>query len=276
MSAAHEYPDERSFHAAWHAACARSGGRVNETELALRGGALADRLAWIFISGYQAAVRRCFPEFATTPGWSCLAAAEAGDGAACHLEKSGEGLRLSGQKSWIAGAGVLDSLVVSVGADTGMCFVTVPADAAGVRISLPRTPGFLGELTQGVADFDGVLIPDDRMLRAPERRLEFRGAEPLYVLLALNACLKARAAEVGVPEIAVLADTAIHHGRTLPEVLGEKAAILPGLDRLRALSRETLDAAQAVVEQVPSLAASWQRDGRLFAMFGLETREKDA
>jgi len=140
MSNAEGYPDEEGFYAAWHLACASSSqaAPVDETELALRGGALADRLAWVFVSGYQAAVRRCFPEFAAPSGWTCLAAAEAGDGPGCRLDSGPDGLRLSGDKSWIAGAGVLDSLVVSVGTTVTGIFL---ATSAGYAFSRFRFPG---------------------------------------------------------------------------------------------------------------------------------------
>jgi hypothetical protein len=142
-----------------------------------------------------------------------------------------------------------------------------------VRISLPRTPGFLGEMTQGVAAFDSVTVPADRILRAEERRLWFRGAEPLYVLLALNACLRTRALAIEHHLLVDLADAAIEHGRTLPDVLDRKEAILPGLAYFRMLTGKTLAAADPVVEQNPTLLASWQKDRRLFAMFGIESEE---
>lgn len=278
MTESQSYPDEAAFHAAWQAVCASDDGAhsVDEVEMALKGGVLADRLAWIFVSGYQAAVRRCFPEFARPSGWTCLAAAEAGEGPGCHLEPVTEGFQLSGNKSWIAGAGQLDSLVVLVGQGDGMCFVSVAAEAPGVCITLPRTPGFLGEMTQGAASFDSVAVPEDCIIRDPGRRLEFRGAEPLYVLLAMNACVKARADEQGDRELSRLADEAIEHGRTLPAVLGQKSAILPGLARLRALTAPVVTKATPVLERYPALAASWQKDHRLFAMFGIETEENAA
>jgi len=243
----------------------------DHTALALTGGALADRLAWVFVSGYQAAVRRCFPELGPEPGWTCLAAAEAGEGPGCRLENRDGGSVLSGEKSWIAGAGMLDSLVVTL--EQGGCFVFLDARATGVRITLPRTPGFLKEMTQGVATFEAVTVSDDRILRAGERWLTFRGAEPLYVLLSLNACLRTRALAVDQPLLVELTDEAIGYGRTLTDVLAVKSAILPGLAHLRALTKRALAAADPVLEQNPSLMASWQNDRRLFAMFGVASEE---
>ena len=267
-----KYEREPDFHAAWQAACRDDDGVVleDETALALTGGALADRLAWVFVSGYQAAVRRCFPELVTGSGWTCLAAAEGRGGPSCLLTPEGDGYRLSGEKSWVAGAGVLDSLVVSVAdveSQGGLWFVGVRAGAPGVVLELPREPGFLAEMTQGVARFDGVRIERQALLAEPARRLQFRGAEPLFVLLALNACLKSHAG--GHAELTALAERAISHGRTLPRLLGEKTAILSGLEQMRALTAATVAAASEVVAASPSLSASWQADARLFDMFGI-------
>ena len=231
MAAGDTYPDEDGFHSAWRAACTGADGGLlaDEVELALAGGALADRLAWVFVSGYQAAVRRCFPELVSGSGWTCLAAAEGRGGQECVLAPEGDGFLLSGEKSWIAGAGVLESLVVSVGEGGSRCFAGLEASATGVAIELPRTPGFLGEMSQGVARFDRV--PVANVVNEPARGLWFRGAEPLFVTLALNACLQSRALAAGNEELAALAEQAIVHGRSLPGVLAEKEAILPASPR---------------------------------------------
>ena len=270
MSVSGTYPDESGFHSAWRAACTGADGRMPEDEaaLALAGGALADRLAWVFVSGYQAAVRRCFPELVPGSGWTCLAAAEGRGGPGCTLVPNGDGFLLSGEKSWIAGAGNLESLVVSVGEGESRCFAGVDAAAAGVTIELPRTPGFLGEMTQGVARF--VDVPVLGIVKEPARGLWFRGGEPLYVMLALNACLKSRALNGGHGELARRAAVAIEHGRTLPAVLAEKEAILSGLTEMRALTGRTLAESSAVLAECPALADSWHKDARLFAMFGVE------
>lgn len=270
MSVGGTYPDEGGFYSAWQQVCTDADGQLlaDEAALALAGGGLADRLAWVFVSGYQAAVRRCFPELVTGSGWTCLAAAEDRGGPGCTLVPSGDGLLLSGEKSWIAGAGNLESLVVSVGAGASRRFAGVGAADAGVSIELPRKPGFLGEMTQGVARF--AAVPVLGVVNEPARGLWFRGAEPLYVMLALNACLRSRAMDAGNGQLLGRAEAAIEHGRTLPAVLADKEAILAGLVEMRSLTGQTLAAAAEAVRGSPSLAASWQADAKLFAMFGVE------
>ena len=265
------FPDERDFHAAWVTACTDLQGCLvaDEVALALAGGALADRLAWVFVSGYQAAVRRCFPELVAPAGWTCLAAAESRGGPGCRLTTEGNDLRLNGEKSWIAGAAVLDSLVVSVGEGDQRAFAGVLADAPGVTMDLPREPGFLAEMSQGVARFDNAAVT--QVVEEPARGLWFRGAEPLYVMLALNACLRSRAERSERVELVTLADKAIAEGSKLPAVLGEKTAILAGLAELRKLTSAVLGVAEEMIAEFPTLAASWQADARLFAMFGLSS-----
>lgn len=266
MTPVPDCPTEADFLHHWKT---MADGIVDEVELALSGGALADRLAWVFMSGYQAAIRRCFPEF-TPLGWTCLAVAEPKDGPACILTGDAQVLRLNGEKSWIAGADSVESLVVSVGADADRCFVPVAADAPGVTLTNPRTPTFLRELSQGAARFEDVHVPADQRLADPARALWFRGAEPLYVLLALNACLQRQADALGDPHVSRLADTAIAIGRALPVELGEKARIVPGLESLRAATTAVIESASHLLGRFPpSLAESWEVDTLLFGMFGV-------
>ncbi len=261
MSTDSACPDEDSFQTAWREACLDGNGQVlaDPGELALAGGALADRLAWVFVSGYQAAVRQCFEALVAGSGWTCLAAAEGREGPGCTLTADGAGFLLNGEKSWIAGAASLESLVVSVGEGEQGCFAGVAADAPGVSIDLPRTPGFLGEMSQGVARFTGT--PVVRVLREPVRARAFRGAEPLYVMLALNACLRSRAMSAGQDALVTLTEQAIAQGRTLTAVLEDKQAIVPGLQALRSLTSQVLKASAPVIARHPALAASWRAMG---------------
>jgi hypothetical protein len=242
---------------------------TDEVALALNGGSLADRMAWVFQSGYQAAVRRCFPEFRCS-GWTCFAVAEPRDGPACRITGDDDDYVLDGEKSWIAGAGCLEQLVCSVGEGDGRCFLAVPADAAGVTLSLPREPTFLAEMSQGAASFDQVRVPGSGILREPNRARWFRGAEPLYVLLALNACLKAHAERKGDTGVAERADAAIALGTPLAPELGDRDRMVAGLTVLREATAGVIDVASGLVAAVGgALARSWEADELLFGMFGV-------
>src|SRR5690606_3913946 len=62
-----ETPTEDEFDRLWRAT---NLGDSAPIVAAAYGGALADRLAWVFISGYQATIRRCFPDLPPVAGWS--------------------------------------------------------------------------------------------------------------------------------------------------------------------------------------------------------------
>ena len=50
-------PSEAAFKHAWQS---RSAG-LSPHAMALQAGFLADRLSWVFLGGYQSAIRSCFP-----------------------------------------------------------------------------------------------------------------------------------------------------------------------------------------------------------------------
>lgn len=260
-------PTERDFHSHWSQIEARAG---TEPALAVLGGAAADRLAWVFMSGYQAAVRLCFPE-ARGPGWVCYAAAEPEDGPGCALTAAGDGYRLNGRKSWIAGAERVERLVVNVDDGQGRRFALVPRDAPGVTITLPRTPGFLAELSQGAAAFENVRVAAADLIAEPERLHGFRSAEPLCVLLALNGCMAAHARLAGHEATVSAALAAVQAAAAPAPDLYDREAMKAGLTALRERTREVLSGFEQAVlpAAVAALRASWQRDGRLLAMFGV-------
>ena len=62
-------PTETQFYDAW---VERDVNSSDPLVTAALGGALADRLAWVFLSGYQGTIRRCFPDLPAERGWSAL------------------------------------------------------------------------------------------------------------------------------------------------------------------------------------------------------------
>jgi alkylation response protein AidB-like acyl-CoA dehydrogenase len=261
-----EIPTEADFHRRWLAVAAPAVD--DPARMAVLGGELADRLAWVFMSGYQAAVRSCFPEL-VGDGWACFAAAEREEGPACTLEGTAGEWRLNGEKSWIAGAGHVAGLVVALG-DDRRCFVGVARTSPGVTISLPRAPKFLAELTQGVARFEAVPISAGALLETPERGGWFRGAEPLFVLLALNGCLAAVCrAQDERSELADLADQAIAMGSEQSLEIHDWTRLKPGLAELRSRTAEVVSGfeARGLYRASPALQNSWNADRRLLKMF---------
>ena len=61
--------EEALDEAAWHRLWERDGlAGKTPLEMALAGGALADRLSWVFVSGYQAALHANFPQLPRLAG----------------------------------------------------------------------------------------------------------------------------------------------------------------------------------------------------------------
>lgn len=264
------YPTESDWYRHWQERVAHESEPLN---LALRGGASADRLAWVFMSGYQAALARCFPEYCQD-GWSCFAAAEPREGPGCELTEAEQGYRLNGQKSWIAGAAHVDRLVVAL--DGASRFVCLERDREGLAITLPRTPSFLAELSQGAAEFSDVRVDAEEVLTDPGRARLFRGAEPVFVLVALNACLGAHAGVLGaadrdIDSIVASAGNAVEVASALVADLGDRETVRAGLDALRSATRQTVSAfiREALSDSDEVLQTSWRADAGLFKMFGV-------
>ena len=262
-----ECATEADFYAHWREV---TRGAADPVALAAAGGAAADRLSWVFLSGYQAAVRHCFPEFPVN-GWTCFAAAEPEASPRCQLSSDGGRTLLNGSKSWIAGAGCVDHLVVMVGERDTCEFVGVDRSAAGVSIELPRKPSFLADMSQGVARFDRVVIAPENRIQQPQRARRFRTAEPLFVLIALNACLAEQARSARVPAVAEAAEAAVAQGRTLSGMIEERADFKAALSSYReSITRVVSDFERSVLPLTPpALQASWKADGRLLVMFGV-------
>jgi len=298
-----EAPTEAAWSAIWHR---RQIGSRQPFLSAILGGALADRLAWVFAAGYQAALARIFPELPMDDDWACLAVSEDPPGAsrpgsedpdahapaaarrAVTLTADGAWFRLSGVKTWIAASDHVRNLVVGVGSGEDQLFAIVERDAPGVTIDTgPRRP-FLGDLSQGVAHFEDVLVGPDRIVERPRRARLFGVAEPLHVHAALNAFILAHtttapraggepAAPAAPPELA---------GRALASIVAATgaASIHPGyrgvnlaLVGLDAQTRATADLFEAWIETAdPALHRRWLIDRRLVDMFtaGILRREE--
>src|SRR3546814_7764987 len=107
-----EAPTESDYYQAW------TDRRVSSADpfmTAVVGGAMADRLAWVFLAGYQGTLARCFPELEVIPGWRSFVNTEGGRDNLPGTSLTGEpgSRRLSGWKTWVAAAEHVDALLVS-------------------------------------------------------------------------------------------------------------------------------------------------------------------
>ncbi|MDF1720232.1 MAG: hypothetical protein P1U65_06145 [Minwuia sp.] len=170
-------------------------GQHAPVAMAIMGGLHADRLAWVFVSGYQAAMAHCFPELPVA-GWSALAGSEDRHDPVRHpgvrMTQEGDGWRVNGFKSWVAQSAHLDHLIITARKpgeeDKARHAVLLDAHAPGITLSHRDDPGYIVEMSQGFAQLDNVDVPEGGQL-GDDRLRPFTRAEPAFILLAGAALL---------------------------------------------------------------------------------------
>jgi len=256
-------PTEADWHATW------TDRRLSDADLvvmAALGGALAGRLAWVFLSGYQATIYRCFPDLPRQPGWTSFVNTEDRSGALPGTALSGEGdaRRLNGWKGWLAASASVDRLLVSAKQEHTP-FILVRRDAAGVRIEERDTPSYLPELTQGRVHFEDVVVPDAALKGDEQTFPTFRVAEGAYIRVALTAFMLSHGRRLGASAEFLAEAVAAMHAAT-----GVVRQPMPSLSSLVAAHGADLATQRLVApfedllrSRDPGLLERWMRDRRM-------------
>ncbi len=224
---------------------------------ALAAGAVADRFAWIFIAGYQAALRRVFGRL---DGWSAFAVTE--DRSAeqplpgVTWKEAAAGYRIDGCKTWVAACQHIDSLVIKAGRGADARYFLVPAQIAGLGIEAKRAPRMLPDLSQGVAHFDAVVLPATALQDAAAVA-QFGASEVLFIYTAFLASSWHR---VPTERSAIEALLALATPLATGAAVERNSAFQPLDDGVQAL-RERLAAGPFADD------ADWQRDQTLVRMY---------
>ncbi len=231
-------PDEAAFCSWWHS---EGLGMLRPVPSAFRGGVGADRLSWVFVSGYQAAMRYSFPELDPS-GWAALAASEdhkdpvANPPSVLKRSRTDADLRLVGTKSWVAQSRAVQQLVVTARPlevdSKEPVLVRVGAHARGVVLTHREAPTFLRAMSQGFARFDSVRVGHADVL--PSDRLKwFARAEAILIMLAATGYLLKLLVTSPKPsaEVADAAELARELAQTLADQI---EAIQAGADPVRA------------------------------------------
>ena len=179
-------PDESRWLEVWQE---NSLGHCPPVVSALAGGLLANQPSWVFIAGYQAALRFIFDDL-PPDGWIAYAATENAEDPEAYpgtrIEETAEGWRLYGHKFWVAQSRSLSHLIVTAqrgGEARPNSSVLVARCAAGVTLTHREKPRFLANLSQGFAAFDGALT--ERPQSYPEESARnFGRTESRFVMLA--------------------------------------------------------------------------------------------
>ncbi len=162
-------------------------------DIALKGGMISDRLSWVFISGYQAALKHVFGDIKPI-GWTALVASEDRKNTetrpGTRTKRENGIITLSGFKSWVAQSRFVDHLIVTAkeGDDENkkVSAFLVSSKNNGVELSHRESPSFLGDMSQGFAKFDEVDVTSARQYSKMDIK-RFTQSEPLFVMLAATA-----------------------------------------------------------------------------------------
>lgn len=252
---------------------------------AIAGGTAADRPAWAFAAGYQAALQRLWPPADPATLAAFCVTEEGGVHPAairCALTPDPAepgGWRLTGEKTFVTGAGEAECLLVAA-----VCGATpegrrilrlarVDARAPGVAVTPLPPLGLVPELPHGRVRFTGValeagdLLPGDGYLEAVK---PFRTVEDLHVTAALIAWVFAAGRRAAWPPAVLeplLALLASARGLAAAPPLAPHVHLT--LAGLLALAGETLERLEPLWETAaPTDRERWQRDRGLLAIAG--------
>jgi acyl-CoA dehydrogenase len=260
--------------------------------LALAGGLTADRAAWAFAAGYQAAQRALLRDGPLSLEGNTMSAfcvtEEAGNRPAdiqCRLEPALGGFRLSGAKRWSTLGPQSNWLLVAArvpphdAARAQLRLVQIAVDAPGVTFTMSAPSRFIPELPQARLAFSDVVIPNAAVLPGDgyERYIKpFAVVEDIHVSAAMLAYLLAEAVRHAWP--------ADWQERALIALLGFEtlAALEPsdpitqiGLAGALTQRRALIQEAAALWLRTPEHPASqrWARDAVLVGGMG-EARQR--
>lgn len=249
--------DEAAYLRAWQQAGLAERAPA---QAAIEGGLLADRPAWVFVAGYQAAIRTVFPEV-ECPGWLAFAVTEdrSDPASALTAEADDAEWQLTGRKTWVAAADHVEELIVSARCRGRTELFRLAADIKGVTLAARAAPGFLAALSQGRAQLEAA--PAAR-LDDPGRRRGFAGAEALAMMLAATGYARRHstaASAVALAELEALAPQ-------LSDLLASAAALDP--QALLAMDLRWHSAFEAWEQAADSQRLpDYSTDGRLFRLY---------
>jgi alkylation response protein AidB-like acyl-CoA dehydrogenase len=279
--------------AEWEARFAEAARGVDApADRALVAGLAADRVAYAFAGGYQAALAQLTKgklDPARAGRVTSLCITEEGGGHPRAVKTAlaplgGGRLSLSGRKQWATGAPLADRLLVaaSTGLDEAgknrLRLVSVDARAKGVTLEKMPDPPFAPELPHAIVKLDGVEVREDDLLPGDGYDAyvkPFRTIEDAHVFLALVGHIVRAARAYGgaggargargardVIELAAAAALALREVASAmdPSAPETHVALAGALD----LGRRLMAEAEAVWSAAPEdVRARWERDRAL-------------
>ena len=254
-----ELPNEQTYADAWLQEVAH---KPTLTAQAVQGGLLADRMAWVFVAGYQCALRHTFAELPA----DCMAAFAVAEDRKGNPPLPGvtatevNGAKTAnGYKTWVACSATLSHLVIKADRGAVAKYYCLERGSPGLTLT-PKYGAFLAEMSQGVAELSDVAVA--KPLDASQVH-NFGIRETLYIYTAFCAWAGKSGASVAdcqssISRLAVLIDKP-------PEDAAALAELKAVDDAVQSLRAAIADGA----------APRWQQDQRLIAMYspGIQKRE---
>lgn len=269
--------------AAWQARL-REGtlGVTEPADRALLSGLLADRVAYAFAGGYEAAlahlVRGKLDEQRAGRATSLCITEEGGGhprAVKTALTSLPDGrLTLRGRKQWATGAPIADILLVaaSTGVDDAgrnrLALVAVDARAPGVTLSKMPDPPFAPELPHARVELDGVEVTGADILPGDGYDVyvkPFRTIEDIHVFLSLlGHIIRAARAYGGPPALIERAAAIALALRAIAGMDASASATHVALAGALDLGRALIETAGEAWKDAPAeLRARWERDRAL-------------
>lgn len=239
----------------------------------------ADRVAWLFAAGYQAALRRLVPELPASLLVSLAATEERGahpKALQSTLRADGDGLRLDGSKRWCT-LGSQSSLLLVVARDEREAVVDgrptlrvarVPTDAPGVRATPWPDFGMVPELPHASLEFTAVRVREEDLLPGdgyaeylkPFRTVEDVGVFGVVLAWWLVLCKRYAAS----PELSSRVLRSLCALRTVGALDARSPATHLALDALLLEARSLEEALEPLFHALPAAEAErWKRDRAL-------------
>lgn len=223
-------------------------------------GQAADCLSFVFIAGYQSAVRLAFDNIADDEWWSF----------AVSEDKSGElqGValadgKLSGTKTWVAASDHVDGVIVTAAKE---CF-PIQREAEGAIFESYPPGNFLSDMSTGKVTLQETKSGDPISLN-----IDFTIAEPICLMAAGAGYVHREAKRIGADAIA---DDCLLISK---ELAGLDVSQLPEIFRLYCqVAEHGKTCGRLADERGEAKAEDWQQNGKLLSMYkkGLANRIGD-
>jgi len=288
FSAAPEIEPIDSLEVYWTRHRAATSGVRLPVDRAILGGFGADRLAYAFVAGYQAALRVIAPDL-PVDRLASLCITERGGGHPRAIETTlrpaGEhALRLDGHKRWasLADAGGVLLVAASEGVDeqghNRLRVVRVEADAPGVTVTRIEGAAFVPEVGHAEVGLAGVIVNEEALLPGDgyTRVIRpFRTIEDVHVQAALFGYLLREARAGG------FARSLCERAAALLSALRELAQREPSALATHIALGGVLEFGSALVGEIEAAWAAaptpgWERWERDRALLGVAARAREA